>query len=43
MGRARQAMGNMDKAIQDFKRAAALNPNYDLPRQALAQLGVAAP
>ena len=43
MGLARQATGDMDKAIQNFKRAAELNPNYDLPRQALAQLGVEAP
>jgi tetratricopeptide (TPR) repeat protein len=43
MGLAREATGDMDKAIKNLKRAAELNPNYDLPRQALARLGVDAP
>lgn len=43
MGLAREATGDMDKAIQNFKRAAELNLNYEPPRLALQRLGVDAP
>jgi hypothetical protein len=43
MGMARQATGDMDKAIKNYTRAAELNPNYALPREALEQLGIAPP
>jgi hypothetical protein len=43
MGMARQATGDMDKAVKNYTRAAELNPNYDPPRQALEQLGIDVP
>jgi hypothetical protein len=33
MGMARQATGDMDKAVKNYTRAAELNPNYDHPRE----------
>jgi tetratricopeptide (TPR) repeat protein len=39
MGMAREATGDLDKAIQNYTRAAELNPNYEPPRQALQRLG----
>jgi tetratricopeptide (TPR) repeat protein len=43
MGLAREATGDMDRAIQNYTRAAELNPHYEPPRQALERLGVDAP
>lgn len=43
MGLAREATGDLDKAIKNFRGAAELNPNYDPPHQALQRLGVDAP
>jgi hypothetical protein len=42
-GLAYQALGDLNRATYDFKKAAALNPNYTPPRQALALLGVQVP
>jgi hypothetical protein len=43
MGMARQATGDLDKAVKNYRRAAELNPNYAPPRQALEQLGIDLP
>jgi tetratricopeptide (TPR) repeat protein len=43
MGLAREATGDLDKAVQNYTRAAELNANYEPPRQALQRLGVQAP
>jgi hypothetical protein len=43
MGMARQATGDMDKAVKNYTRAAELNPNYAPPREALEQLGINVP
>jgi len=43
MGMAREATGDMDKAIKNYQRAAELNPNYEPPHLALERLGVQAP
>jgi hypothetical protein len=40
-GRARQALGEQDGAAADWRQALAYNRNYDAPRQALAELGLA--
>jgi hypothetical protein len=37
------ALGNLNQAISDLKKAAELNPNYAPPRQALETLGVEIP
>ncbi len=42
-GMAYQALGKSNLAIADLKKAAALNPNYALPRLELQRLGVAFP
>ena len=42
-GMAYQALGKSNLAITDLKKAAALNPNYTLPRLELQRLGVAFP
>jgi hypothetical protein len=41
MGKARQAQGEMDKAVQDYRTALELNPNYAQAQQELAGLGLA--
>lgn len=38
MGMAREAQGNVDKAIYDFQKAAEINPNNTLARQGLQRL-----
>jgi hypothetical protein len=42
-GLAYQALGDMNRATSDFKKAASLNPNYTPPREALTLLGVQFP
>ena len=42
-GMAYQALGDVNRATSDFKKAAALNPNYAPPREALTLLGVQFP
>jgi hypothetical protein len=42
-GLAYAALGELDRAIYDFKKAALINPNYAPPRQELERLGVALP
>ena len=42
-GMAQEALGNLDRAISDYKRSATLNSNYALPREALQRLGVPFP
>jgi tetratricopeptide (TPR) repeat protein len=42
-GMAYLALGISNQAIADLKKAAALNPNYELPRLELARLGIALP
>lgn len=39
-GMAYEAQGNLERAISDYKKAAALNPNYMQAREALQRLGV---
>lgn len=39
-GLANEALGNMNEAIFDLKKAMELNPRYTLPREELARLGV---
>ena len=43
MGLAREATGDMEKALQNYTRAAELNPNFDPPRQALERLDAPLP
>jgi hypothetical protein len=43
MGLAREATGDLEKAVQNYTRAAELNPNYEPPRQALERLDVQVP
>jgi hypothetical protein len=42
-GMAQEALGKPERAISDYKKAAALNPNYAPPREALQRLGVPLP
>ncbi|MBN2548858.1 MAG: C39 family peptidase [Anaerolineales bacterium] len=42
-GMAYEALGELNLAVADYKKAATLNPNYVLPRQALERLGVETP
>ncbi|MBN1147296.1 MAG: tetratricopeptide repeat protein [Anaerolineales bacterium] len=42
-GLAYQAQGDLNRAISDFEKAAALNPNYAPPRQALQSMGTPLP
>ena len=42
-GLAYEALGDLDKAIADLKKAAQLNPNYLLPREQLQRLGIEQP
>jgi tetratricopeptide (TPR) repeat protein len=42
-GMAQEALGNLERAISDYKKSATLNPNYVLPREALQRLGVPFP
>jgi len=42
-GMAYEALGELNLAITDFKKAAALNPNFLPPREALQRLGVEMP
>jgi len=39
-GWAYEEKGELPKAIENYRRAAQLNPDYDLPRDNLARLGV---
>ena len=42
-GMAYEALGNLDQAIADFRKAAQLNPNYQLPQEQLQRLGIDQP
>lgn len=42
-GLAYQALGDVNRATSDFRKAAALNPNYTPPHEALSLLGVQFP
>jgi hypothetical protein len=42
-GMAYEALGDADRAISDYQKAAELNPNYLPPQDALQRLGVQAP
>lgn len=42
-GLAYEALGDLDKAIADLKKAAQLNPNYLLPGEQLQRLGIEQP
>jgi tetratricopeptide (TPR) repeat protein len=42
-GAAYEAIGKIDLAVADLKKAALLNPNYALPREHLQRLGIAQP
>jgi tetratricopeptide (TPR) repeat protein len=42
-GMAYEALGDLNRAIKDFQKAAAINPNFVLPLQELERLGVAIP
>lgn len=42
-GLAYEAIGKIDLAVADLKKAALLNPNYALPREHLQRLGIAQP
>jgi tetratricopeptide (TPR) repeat protein len=42
-GMAYAAMGDLNRAIYDFKKATLINPNYTPPRQELERLGVTLP
>jgi hypothetical protein len=43
MGKAREALGEMDKAIYDYQKAYELNPNSTPARQELERLGILQP
>lgn len=43
LGRAREAQGDLEKAIYDYRRAVEINPNSTPAKEELQRLGVAAP
>ncbi len=42
-GLAYEALGNLERALVDLKKAAQLNPNFQLPREQLQRLGIDQP